>query len=406
MNNLSKENNRYQIIGKAFLENDFLECAILIEDERIKKISRIEFNDAKPIRFGSGHLILPAGIDLHVHFRDWFQSYKETIETGSKAAIAGGITTVLDMPNTNPPINKLELLKKRFEDFKKKSFVDFGLHSKPLDPKEIEEARNFAFGFKFYEEDLYSLPNNVDFLKKDRLVFHAQFGQDEVSAVEFVLKYTNNCENVRIAHVSRKESIRLINNARKQNRRIYIEVTPHHTFLSREDARNDKAILSVRPPLSTREDNIAIIQSINNGLVDFIATDHAPHSIEEKLSENPPPGYPSLEIVIPIFLTFALKGILDIRKVISCFTSNPAKYLKINKGVIKEGYYADITVVNTNNFFKIDPTKFISMSKFSPFSGWEVCCKPVMTILRGNIVYVNGDFLANKPNPKSIFELA
>ncbi|HLI45566.1 MAG TPA: dihydroorotase family protein [Geobacterales bacterium] len=403
---MSKVNNEFQLIGRAFIENTIIDCSILIEGEKIKKVSKLEQTNVKTIRFSDQFLIIPSAIDLHVHFRDWGQSHKENIKSASMAALAGGVTTALDMPNTIPPINSLELIKKRIEDFKNKSLIDYGIHSKPVKVEELREARKYIFGFKFYEEDLSIIPEYISNVKHDRLVFHAQFGQDEQSAVKFVLDHTFNCENIRFAHISRKASLDLINSSRLEGRKIFVEATPHHVFLSMKDLeRKPTGYSTVRPPLAEREDNIALIEAINTGKVDFIATDHAPHSFEEKLSENPPPGYPSLEIYVSLFLTFSKRGLFNLVKVMECLCSNPARYLGIRKGEIREDYYADLTVVDVRSSYIVDSSKFVSLSKFSPFEGWELSFKPVMTILRGNVMYLNGDFQDKNHKPKQIAEL-
>lgn len=402
---MSKENNEYQLTGRAYINGEILECSILIEGERIKRISKKEIEGVKKIAFSHEHLIIPAGIDLHVHFRDWLQSYKETIKTASLSAIAGGITTALDMPNTLPPVKDLQSLRKRYSDFKEKSLIDFGLHCRPPPFEELDEISKIAQAIKFYEEDLKLITVYKERLYNQRLVFHAQFGEDEISAVNFILKEAKFFKDMRFAHISKGKSLELIKES-KEKRRIYIEVTPHHVFLSKKDVeKKHKGYSSVRPPLAEVEDNIALMDAINKGIVDFIASDHAPHSLEEKLSENPPPGYPSLEIMLPIFLTYASKGFLSIRKVLNCLTYNPARYLGINKGEIKEGFYADITILDTKNEFIVDPSNFISLSKFSPFEGWKISFKPIMTIIRGKIMFENGEFIVNDFKPKSIFEL-
>jgi dihydroorotase len=398
--------DNYQIKGKAYLKDEIVDCSIYIEDERIKRISKLELSNVKTINFNSNFLILPALIDLHVHFRDWGQEEKETIETGSLAALAGGVTTVLDMPNTIPPINSTELAKKRIDDFKRKSYVDFGIHCKPPLISEIDEIFNYAFALKFYEEDLPLIPNYKEHIINKRVVVHAQFGLSEFDAVKYVLEHLFDSSNLRFAHISKKESIEIIKEYRKRNPNIFIEVTPHHMFLSYEKLKeNHKGYYSVRPPLATEEDNRYIINSINQGIIDFIATDHAPHKYEEKLSENPPPGYPNLEVLLPLCLTYIKKGLLNFNKTIRCLTENPSKYLGIKKGKIEEGYYADFVIVNMKEEYKIDPSKFYSKSKFSPFEGFEVIGKPYVTIIRGKIIYENGIFDLNNFKPKEIKEL-
>jgi dihydroorotase len=398
--------DNYQLKGKAYLKDEIIECSIYIEDERIKKISKLELSNLKTINFNSNFLILPALIDLHVHFRDWSQEEKETIETGSLAALAGGVTTVLDMPNTIPPINSVELIKKRIEDFKRKSYVDFGVHCKPPLTNEIDEVFKYAFAIKFYEEDLPLIPNYKKYVMNKRVVVHAQFGLSEFDAVKYVLENLFDSSNLRFAHISKKESIEIIKEYRKRNPNIFIEVTPHHMFLSYEKLKEKhKGYYSVRPPLATEEDNRYIITSINQGIIDFIATDHAPHKYEEKLSENPPPGYPNLEVLLPLCLTYIKKGLLNFNKTIRCLTENPSKYLGIKKGKIEEGYYADFVIVDMKEEYKIDPSKFYSKSKFSPFEGFEVIGKPYVAIIRGKLIYENGTFDLNNFRPKEIKEL-
>ncbi len=396
----------FQIKGKAYVKGEIIDCSILVEDERIKKISRLDFHNVKTLNINSDHLILPALIDLHVHFRDWNQEEKETIETGSLAALAGGVTTVLDMPNTIPPINSVELAKKRIEDFKRKSYVDFGIHCKPTPINEIDDVFKYVFALKFYEEDLPLIINYKNKILDKRVVVHAQFGLDEVAAVKYVLENLFDSSNLRFAHISRKESIDIIESYRRNNPNIFIEVTPHHMFLSYNKLKEKhKGYYSVRPPLATEEDNIKIINSINQGTIDFIVTDHAPHTKDEKLSENPPPGYPNLEILLPLCITYIKKGVLNFGKTIKCLTENPSEYLGIKKGKIEEGYYADFVIVDMKKNYKIDPSKFYSKSKFSPFEGFEVLGQPIITIIRGKIVYENGTFFLNNFISKEVKEI-
>jgi len=310
------------------------------------------------------------------------------------------------MPNTIPPINGVKLAKKRIDDFKRKSYVDFGIHCKPPLISEIDEIFNYAFALKFYEEDLSLIPNYKEHIINKKVVVHAQFGLSEFDAVKYVLEHLFDSSNLRFAHISKKESIEIIKEYRKKNPNIFIEVTPHHMFLSYEKLKEKhKGYYSVRPPLATEEDNRYIINSINQGIIDFIATDHAPHKYEEKLSENPPPGYPNLEVLLPLCLTYIKKGLLNFNKTIQCLTENPSKYLGIKKGKIEEGYYADFVIVNMKEEYKIDPSKFYSKSKFSPFEGFEVIGKPYVTIIRGKIIYENGTFDLNNFKPKEIKEL-
>ncbi len=398
----------YCIEGKAYVNNDLIECSILISGEKISKISKVSNIDIKKIKIGKGSVILPAGIDLHVHFRDWNESYKETILSGSLAALAGGITTVLDMPNTKPPVNTIENLKKRYEDFKNKSKVDFGLHIKPSYEILRNNKINEYFAVKFYEEDLKALPNFEELLNDKKAVFHAQFGLDEVSAVNYVLEHSKKLNNIRFAHISRAESIELIESYRRkfEDKKVYIEVTPHHTFICIDDVANKpKGYSTVRPPLALRRDNEAIINAINVGKIDFIASDHAPHSLEEKLSENPPPGYPSIEVMYSIFLDSCFKGIIKLNKLIDCLCVYPARYLGIKKGIIREGYYADLVIFNFENDMVIDSSKFISKSKFSPFDGWKIKAKIETTIRRGKILFNNGEFYNLNYPSKNIIEL-
>lgn len=406
---MSKEASldEYCIEGKAFINNAIIDCSILIKEGKIAKISKLPINQTRVIKLSHEQILLPAGIDLHVHFRDWNESYKETIITGSQAALAGGITTVLDMPNTKPPVNNLENLMKRFKDFKMKSLVDFGLHIRPSN--EIEEALNEkeCFAVKFYEEDLPTLTYYSKYLISKKVVFHAQYGNDEVSAVEDILLKSRDLTNIRFAHISRAKSLKLIHNFKllHPEKRVYIEVTPHHTFLSYEDLKNKhKGYLSVRPPLASKNDNLEIIKWLNDGKIDFIASDHAPHSLEEKFSENPPPGYPSIEIMYSLFFNYYIKGVLSLDKIVKCLCESPGKYLGIKKGRIAEGYYADLAVLNFKKEISIDSSKFFSMSKFSPFDGMNVKGIVEKTIIRGKLVYENGQII-DKLEPKSITEL-
>ncbi len=392
--------DEYQIVGKAFINNAIIDNAvILIKDDKIIKVSKKEEHNVKTLTLKDNELIIPATIDLHVHLRDWEQSYKEDIESGTKAALKGGCSTIVEMPNTIPLINTPERLEQRLDMLHAKSHVDFGIHfGVPNDLSELSKVTKKIVAIKVYPNDLHRINEIFYFALKLNLkvAVHAEFKVgDEPLAVNHVLSNKPRMVNLRFVHISKKESLKIINHNKDNN--TFIEVTPHHLLLSHEDLQHiPEGIRYCRPPISSANDKKALYDALISGFIDFIATDHAPHSISEKLSENPAPGFPGLEIALPLMITQWIKGSISLSQVIRTMCINPAKYLGIHKGIINEGFYADLTIVNLKVWKYVKGSDFISKAKYTPFEGWLLTGWPTKVFLRGSLAYDNGEIFSTK----------
>ena len=363
---------------------------ILITDRKIKEVGQ-EIVTVEKVIDAEGRLALPGIIDPHVHFRDFEQQHKEDFLTGSRAAAAGGITTVLAMPNTQPVIDSAEMLE-RAREAAKKSIVNYGFHyagtkenAETLDKikgvASVKLFMNISTGKLMIEED-EALRKIFDMSKM--LSIHA-----EGAMVEKAIKMHSSTKNkLYICHVSAKSEIEYI---KKNKKGVYVEVTPHHLFLTEEDAKKLGAFGEMNPCLKTKEDAEALWKAIDRGIVDTIGSDHAPHTTEEKNGEKPPSWVTGVETLLPLMLDAVNKGKLKIEKVIELCCENPAKIFKLrNKGKLEEGYDADITIVDMGLEKEVKNEELQTKAKWSPLNGWKLKGWPVMTFVNGNLVFDNG----------------
>jgi len=414
--------------GKVVNENnEFEACDILIESKYIKKIApSISDDDAEVIDL-KGQLIIPGMVDLHVHLREPGGEYKETIFTGTKAAAKGGFTTVAAMPNTRPvpdDVETLENIKKRIEEtavirvLPYASITERQLGQTINDFEKLKQAGAFAF-----TDDGVGVQNaGVMFEAMKRaaqldaaIVAHCEentlINSGSVHEGVFSKKYGINgipsvCESVHIArdvllaeaanvhyhvcHISTKESVRIVRDAKKAGIRVTAEVTPHHLLLCDEDIPGLDANFKMNPPLRSRADREALIQGLLDGTIDFIATDHAPHTEEEKAAgiEKAPFGIVGLETAFPLLYTHLVKtGVFTLKQLIDFLTTKPAETFGLPYGKLEEGGLADIAVVDLESEETIDPDTFFSKGKNTPFAGWICSGWPTLTIFEGNIVW-------------------
>ncbi len=384
--------DEYQISGKMFINGLIDNAVVLIRDNKIIDIRKNEKNGLTTLILKNSEILLPAMIDLHVHLRDWEQRYKEDIESGTKAALKGGYTTIVEMPNTLPPINTAERLKRRLEDLNSKSYVDFGIHfGVPEDLSELEKVVRKIVAIKLYPNDLKRVDEIFNFALKlnIKVAVHAEFNiGDEPIAVKYILTKKPKKINLRFVHISRKESLNMI---KHQNDEILIEVTPHHLLLSTDDINHlPDGLKHVRPPISSCVDKNALYRALIDGSINFIATDHAPHALNEKLSENPPPGFPGLEIALPLMITQWMKGTISLNRIIETMSTNPAKYLGLRKGLIKKDFYADFTIIDFKTWKPVKSSEFLSKAKYTPFEGWNLTGWPTKVFIRGSLAYDDG----------------
>ena len=400
---------------------------VLVEDGVIKKVAPAISDDAAKVIDVSGLVVAPGLIDMHVHFRDPGQTYKEDILTGSKAAAKGGFTTVCCMPNTNPVIDSAEIVKyildKAAED-KYTNVLPVGAVTKGMkgeeitDIAELKDAGICAIsedGKSVMDEEVYAKAMakaaelNVPVLahcEEINLVKGGVMNADS-NAEKLGLKgITNEVEDIiaqrdinlaeklgttlHLCHCSTKDSVEMLKVAKDKGVKVSGEVCPHHFTLTTDDIPENDANFKMNPPLRTKEDRDELIRGLSEDILEVISTDHAPHSEEEKSKgfENSPFGIVGLETSVGLTYTKLVKpGHITLKQMIEKMSYNPAKILGIDKGTLKEGSVADITIFDPDEEYTVDKNDFESKGKNTPFDGYKLFGKVKYTILDGEIVY-------------------
>ena len=422
--------------AKVMHEGEIVEVGISIDEGRIIKIGKIpSLPKASQTMDLQGKLALPGLIDMHVHLRDLELAYKEDFKTGTFAAIAGGFTTVFDMPNTKPPTTSTVRLLEKIERAKGQIAANVGFYAAfPEKLKEIANMAKWAFAFKVY------LPNSITELDvrddevlrgafrrvdaEDRFVIvHAEdalrieelrrrYGRrpdieaylkvyDSTVEGKAVKRIVSIAEGVgaraHIAHVTTREALRTLSEA-KEKLPITCEATPHHLLLTENDLRKVGGFALTRPPLRPVEDVRELWRALGEGLIDVIASDHAPHTLAEKLGEDVwkiEPGIPNLETTLPLMLTKVREGYLSLWRLVEVLAKKPASILKLKrKGDLARGFDADITVVDLKSKFLIDSSAFWSKAKYSPFDGAEVSGRVAKVLIAGELAFDDGEAVA------------
>lgn len=406
--------------GNAFYKGKLTKCCIGIKNGKIVEIKKILKGD-RYYDFAD-RLILPAGIDVHVHFREPGLTHKEDFTTGSLSAAFGGISCVLDMPNNVPLVNSLVTFRNKLETVRKKSYVDFGLYGGISAQTNILELGRMCTGFKLFlvgttsaiaynqiSKDLSEIFKEIAATEKlvavhceEEALFKkfeeknlndhltARPNLSEESAIRKVIATAGNAKT-HICHISAKESVELL----KKNDRITAEVTPHHLLFNTQS--NLGAFGKVNPPLRTKEDQFQLWTALLSGDIDIIASDHAPHTIDEKEQEfwKAPSGMPGVETTYPLMLNLAKKNKISTQKIVNAISEKPAEIFNLNKGKIELGYDADLAIVDMKRVVKIKADNLHSKCSWTPFEGFEAVF-PECTILRGEFIIENNNLEAGK----------
>ena len=371
---------------------------ILVEKGKIIKIyrcSEVEELDIDEIIDMDGNWVLPGVIDVHTHMRDPGLSYKEDFETGSKACAKGGVTTFIDMPNTVPNTTTKEILDAKESNSKNKSYVDYGFHfggSKLDNSEEIKKVRDRVASTKIFLN-----MSTGDMLVEEEKVLENLFKESKIISVhaeeEMVDKAIDLARKFRkplyLCHLSKKSEVEKLRAAKKEGLKIYGEVAPHHLFL---DSSMANSLLIMKPELKSKEDNEALWLGLEDGTIDTIGTDHAPHTLEEKNSKTTY-GIPGVENSLEMMLKELNKKI-DMKTLQKVMSENPAKIFGIlGKGKIEIGYDADLVVVDLNNKEIIKNEDVISKCGWTPYSGIVGGGKVLLTMVRGHLVYDGKNFI-------------
>jgi dihydroorotase len=395
--------------GSHFLKRD-----ILIENGLVGRIGNLHgvYTGCQVIDC-CGKLMVPGLIDMHVHSRTPGQEHKETLTTLSMAALAGGFTTVVCMANTSPVIDDPDILHQLLVRAERESLVDLCQVSAATQRLEGLESVDFrkmlANGAIAFSDDGKGLQNPDLSLEvmmkcadlKKSLLLHCQDDRfdtydkrSEYHSISLVLKIAEQFQiPVHIQHVSCAESVQLIREAKARGVKVTCETAPHYIALTQWDFKRIGVNAKMNPPLRGKADRAAVIQGLVDGTIDVIATDHAPHTDEEKNSDNPPFGIIGLETAIPVLFS-SLANHLTPLEIISKMTINPARILGLEKkGLIKEGWPADITVIDPTRRKVLKAENLKSRSHNSPWLGKRMQGWPVITIRHGKIMMMNGEII-------------
>jgi len=373
-----------------------------------------------------GLIVCPGWIDMHTHLREPGQEHKETIASGSQAAARGGFTTIVVMANTDPVNDNAyitQFIRMKAQTDSRVHILPVGALSKGLKGEELAEIGSLKdAGCVAISDDGHPVMNSylmrkaLDYCKQFDLpiISHAEdshlVGQavmheglhsmtlglrgnpsaaEEIMVARDIALADLTSAHVHFAHISTQGALRLIRDAKKRRVRISAEVTPHHLFLTDSAVAHYDPNFKMSPPLRTETDLKALRMGLKQNVIDAFATDHAPHSTLEKdlEFENAANGVIGLETALPITLKLVHDKTLTLPQFISKWTLGPAKILKLNKGTLKVGQDADITIFDPDKPIRIDKEEFESKSRNTPFHGWKCHGKIHYTIVGGKIVY-------------------
>lgn len=367
-----------------------------------------------------GKTVIPAGIDMHVHMRDGSQAHKEDWESGTKSALAGGVTVVVDQPNTIPPVTTGQILRDRAHLAETQAYCNYAINAgvtADADLLGMAKAGAMAFGETFAgpssygealsREELQSAVQSIRNL--DGLVtLHAEVvneGEDrtlashdtlrstagEGKAVEMIQDITLPGSRIHFCHISCADTINLI----KEKKTGTIEVTPHHLFLSHDLFTPDDTHVKVNPPLRTKQERMRLWESWKK--IDVIASDHAPHTIKEKSVSflNAPSGIPGVETMIPLLMAQVYNKKISLSDLIEKTSTNPARILGIEPAGYQPGMRADFAIY-PNDSIIIHTENLSSKAGWTPYEGMEGVF-PDLVIMSGQPVYENGVCIKTRP---------
>ena len=399
-------------------------CDVLVADGKIADVGKID-KRTENIIDATDRLVTPGLIDIHVHLREPGDEEEETIASGSSAAVAAGYTSVVCMPNTNPPIENetdVEYIHRKGRKARKTHVYTMGAITKALEGIELAEMGFMAeAGAVGFTDDGRGVQNPAVMLRALKYagmfdIVVAQHCQDDGFAANGVMNaglhstvlglpgidalaeeamLWRDIQLIKKAkvryhaqHISTAGSVELIRAAKKDSLPLTCEVTPHHLLLTEECCAEYDTNYKVNPPLRTSRDVEALKEAIGEGLVDALISDHAPHLQSEKELEflTAPFGIASLECAFGLYVKALVEpGILDWPDLIRLMTEKPAGIIGVDKGTLGKGKQADITIINPNAEYKIDVDKFCSKSRNCPYHGWTVKAKVEKTVVGGEI---------------------
>jgi len=400
---------------------------IFVQGEYIRKIGENIKSPAKKIIDAEGKIVIPGLVDMHTHLRQPGREDEETIQTGTFAAARGGFTTVCCMPNTTPTIDTPAVTDYIYREAKRSGVVEvFPIAAITVGQKgerlcemgRLKKAGAVGFsddGYWVVDSNLmrrafeYAKMVNLPLISHCEDPYLSRGGcmnegywstvlgfpgipqeAEEIAVFRDIslLRLTNS--RLHIAHISTRGAVELVKSAKEEGLNLTAEVTPHHIALSDEEVKTFNTNTKVNPPLRTREDIEVLKNALKDGVIDVIATDHAPHAQQEKELEysQAPFGVTGLETALGIVIKELVEpGVLTLKEAVAKLTINPSQILGIDRGRIVEGGIANLAIVDLSRVWEVKENEFFSLSRNSPFIGWKLPAKVEFTIFKGKVVY-------------------
>ena len=416
--------------GSCYIEGKLKKTDIGISGSKIKKIGKIELNSSR-VYDATDKLILPGIIDTQVHFREPGSTDAEDLESGSRAAILGGVTSLFEMPNTNPPTATLEEFEKKLRAAKDRMHSNYAFYfgATPNNTNQLAHLKNVegCCGVKLFagsstgnllvdkEADIEKVISSSDrivsihsedediiklrkkFIKKGDVHSHPDWRNVEcaMSSTRRVVKIAERYnKRIHVLHVTTKEEVDFLAMHKKN---VTFETTPQHLTLYAPDCYDKLGTYAqMNPPLRSKEHYDRLWLAIKNNIVDVLGSDHAPHLKANKEKEYPssPSGMPGVQTIFPVMIDHVNNGKLTLNQLINLMCENPCRIFGIkNKGFIKEGFDADITIVDMNKEVVLKDEMIASKCGWTPFNNYKVKGFPVGTIINGNLVMSEGKIL-------------
>jgi dihydroorotase len=403
---------------------------VLIDEGRVVAVGSHLTVPAGAVKINATRrLVLPGFVDLHVHFREPGFEYKESIQSGAAAAVAGGFTSVCCMPNTNPVNDNqaiTELMLDRARAAGLANVFPIGAITKGSEGKELAEigdlrragcvaisddgkpvmnslvmrrAMEYALAFDVpvvdHCEDLHLAEGgcmNEGAISTELGLPGMPAAAEDVMVARNVALAELTGARLHLAHISTEGSVRMVREAKSRGLKVTAEACPHHFTITEETVRGYNTYAKMNPPLRTWKDVQAIKEGLRDGTIDVIATDHAPHATQEKQLgfTEAPFGIVGLETALPLTLALVEEGVLSLESAVDKLSAAPAKAFRLAKGTLAVGADADVAIVDQQEQWEVDPTKFRSKSRNTPFAGWKVKGRVTTTIVGGRVVFEAG----------------
>ena len=434
--------------GKIVNEGEIVEKDLLIKDEKIERIDGdLSSISAKKTIDASGHYVFPGAVDDQVHFREPGLTHKATILTEAKAAVAGGVTTYMEMPNTIPNALTQELLEQKYQIANQKSLANYsffmGASNDNLDEIKRTDPKNVC-GLKVFmgsstgnmlvdnEKTLEGIFKEANILvathcedeatiRHNTALFKEKYGEDIPMEAHPLIRSQEACykssslavglakeynTRLHILHISTAKELELFEKGPVESKRITSEACIHHMWFDDRDYATKGSLIKWNPAIKKESDKLAIFQALLDDVIDVVATDHAPHAWQEKQSKylQAPSGGPLVQHSVVAMLEFYHQGKISLEKIVEKMAHNPAIAFQIeNRGYIREGYFADLSIVNLNNPWIVSKENILALCGWSPFEGTEFKSRIESTIVSGHVAFENGMFNQSKPGMRITF---